>query len=87
MRWSQASITKYSLTISWVSKAWKEYAEWKINNCLGRGITAQHSLIYLGLCPHLKSCIPSMLLQHFQEETSMNAKLFKEALMGVILSS
>lgn len=30
----------------------------------------------------LKSTISNTLLQHFQEETSMNAKLFKAALMG-----
>lgn len=47
----RGSMTKYPLTIPQVSKAWKEYAEWEINNCLGRKTSAWHSLIYLELCP------------------------------------
>lgn len=39
------------------------------------------SLIYLGHCP-LKSSISNMLLQHFQEEVSMNAELSKGAMVG-----
>lgn len=70
--------------LSLVSKAWKEYAERKNGDRLGRDTTAQAIPTDLGHCP-FKSSISNMLLQYFQEEASMNAKLFKSFSMGHVV--